>query len=166
MMRYVRHPDGSLEPMRRPGIDTGLGVERLMRILQNTRSVFEIDVFEPWLTTLPRLWGPLDDRSLRLLSDHLRSGIVVLGDHVTPSPSGRGHILRRLIRRTLTTLWRDDPTRTLSDLPIELVQHLEHFRQPVHPHAVRTILLDEEHKFDRLLQRGRKVLSHRRFTDP
>ncbi|MGW0637645.1 alanine--tRNA ligase-related protein [Nocardia salmonicida] len=167
MMRYVRHPDGSLEPMRRPGIDTGLGVERLVRILQNTQSVFEIDVFEPWLTTLPRIWGPLDQRSLRLLSDHLRSGIVVLGDRVTPSPSGRGHILRRLLRRTLTTLWRDDRTRTLSDLPIELVEHtLGHFQQSVDPHEVRTVLLDEERKFDLLLHRGRKVLSHRRFTGP
>ncbi|MEI4389953.1 alanine--tRNA ligase-related protein, partial [Streptococcus agalactiae] len=82
MMRYFRHPDGSLEPLRRPGIDTGLGLERLVRILRNTRSVFEIDVFLPWLNTLPRLWGPLDERSLRLLSDHLRSSIVVLGDRV------------------------------------------------------------------------------------
>ncbi|WP_433726520.1 alanine--tRNA ligase-related protein [Nocardia sp. CA-129566] len=167
MMRYVRHPDGSLEPMRRPGIDTGLGLERLVRILRNTQSVFEIDVFQPWLTTLPRIWGPLDERSLRLLSDHLRSSIVVLGDRVTPSPSGRGHVLRRLIRRTLTTLWHDDPTRTLSDLPIELVEHtLGRFRQSVHSHQVRTILLDEERKFDLLLQRGRKVLSHSRFTGP
>jgi hypothetical protein len=68
---------------------------------------------------------------------------------------------------TLTTLWRDDPTRTLSDLPIELVEHtLGHFRQSVHSHEVRTILLDGERKFDLLLQRGRKVLSHSRFTGP
>ncbi|WP_019925814.1 alanine--tRNA ligase-related protein [Nocardia sp. BMG111209] len=167
MMRYVRHPGGRLEPMRRPCVDTGLGVERLVRILRNTQSVFEIDLFEPWLTTLPRIWGPLDRRSLRLVSDHLRSSIVVLGDGVTPSPYRHGHILRRLIRRTLTTLWRDEPTRTLSDLPIELVEHtLGHFRQPADPHEVRTGLLDEETGFRRLLQRGRKVLSHRRFTGP
>lgn len=167
MMRYIRHPDGSLEPMRRPGIDTGLGLERLVRILQNTQSVFEIDVFQPWLTTLPTIWGPLDERSLRLLSDHLRSSVAVLGDRVTPSPSGRGHVLRRLIRRTLTTLWRNEPTRTLSDLPIELVEHtLGHFRQSADPHEVRTTLLDEEHKFELLLHRGRTVLSRTRFTGP
>ncbi|MET8649914.1 alanine--tRNA ligase-related protein [Nocardia aurea] len=165
MMRYLRHPDGSLEPLGRPAIDTGLGLERLVRILQNTRSVFDIDVFQLWLNTLPRIWGPLDERSLRLLSDHLRSSVVVLGDRVTPSPSGRGHVLRRVIRRTLTTLWRDDPTRSLSDLPIELVEHtLEHFRQPVHSREVRTLLLDEERRFDLLLRRGRKVLSRSRFT--
>ncbi|MFE9577457.1 alanine--tRNA ligase-related protein [Nocardia sp. NPDC006044] len=167
MMGYLRHSDGSLEPMRRPCVDTGLGLERLVGILRNARSVFEIDVFRPWLTTLPRIWNPLDERSLRLLSDHLRSGIVILGDGVTPSPSGRGYVLRRLIRRTLTTLWRDDPTRTLSDLPIELVRHtLDHFRQSTDPHQMRTLLLDEERKFGQLLQRGRKVLSRSRFTGP
>ncbi|MFD3704335.1 hypothetical protein ACFWUP_14440 [Nocardia sp. NPDC058658] len=51
-----------------------------MRILQNTPSVFIFAVFEPWLTTLPRIWGQLDERSLRLLSDHLRSSIVVVAD--------------------------------------------------------------------------------------
>ncbi|MFC9438561.1 alanine--tRNA ligase-related protein [Nocardia sp. NPDC057030] len=167
MMRYVRHSDGSLESMRRPCVDTGLGLERLVRILRNTRSVFEIDVFQPWRTALPRLWHPLEERSLRLLSDHLRSSIVILGDGVTPSPSGRGYVLRRLVRRTLTTLWRDDPARTLSDLPIELVRHaLAHFRQSIDPHEVRTLLLDEEHRFGELLQRGRKVLSRSRFTGP
>lgn len=167
MMRYTRHRDGSLEPLGRPCIDTGLGLERLVRILRNTQSVFGIDVFQPWITTLPRIWGALDERSRRLLSDHLRSSIVILGDRVTPSPSGRGYVLRRLIRRTLTTLWRDEPTRTLSDLPIELMEHtLEHFRQSVDPHEVRSVLLDEERKFDLLLQRGRKILSRSRFTGP
>lgn len=167
MMRYVRHSDGSLEPLGRPGIDTGLGVERLVRVLQQRQSVFEIDLFQPWLSTLPRIWGPLDERSLRLLSDHLRSSIVVLGDGVTPSPTGRGHILRRLIRRTLTTLWREDPSRTLSDLPIELIDHtLGHFRQLPRPHEVRTIMLEEERRFVRLLEQGRKVLSRSRFNGP
>ncbi|MFB7724816.1 alanine--tRNA ligase-related protein [Nocardia sp. NPDC056100] len=167
MMQYLRHPDGSLEPLHRPGIDTGLGLERLVRILQNRRSVFEIDLFRPWLSTLPLLWGPLDEPSLRLLSDHLRSSIVVLGDRVSPSPTHRGHILRRLIRRTLTTLWRDDPSRTLSDLPIDLIEHtLDHFRQATDPGRIRGTLLNEEHKFDLLLQRGRKVLSRNRFTAP
>ncbi|MBH0779484.1 alanine--tRNA ligase-related protein [Nocardia bovistercoris] len=165
MMRYRRRPDGGLQLLDRPCVDTGLGLERLVRILNHTRSVFDIDVFHPWLTTLPRIWGPLDRSSSRLLSDHLRSSVVILGDRVTVSPSGRGHVLRRLIRRTLTTLWRDDPTRTLSDLPIELVEHtLDHFRQSVHPNEVRTLLLEEEHTFGRQLHRGRKILSRNRFT--
>ncbi|WP_218026816.1 alanine--tRNA ligase-related protein [Nocardia inohanensis] len=166
MMRYVRHSDGSLEALWRPGIDTGLGLERLVRILQGTRSVFEIDVFQPWMSTLPRLWGPLDEPSVRLLCDHLRSSIVVIGDGITPSTTGRGYVLRRLIRRVLTTLWRGDPTSTLSDLPIDLIEHtLEHFRQLGDPREIRTILLDEERKFGQLLQRGRQILSRPRFRE-
>ncbi|WP_225730009.1 MULTISPECIES: alanine--tRNA ligase-related protein [unclassified Nocardia] len=167
MMRYVRHSDGSLEPLDRPSVDTGMGLERLVRILRNAQSVYEIDLFEPWRTTLPRLWGSLNEPSLRLLSDHLRSSIVVLGDRTIPSNTGRGYVLRRLLRRALTTLWRDDPTRTLSDLPIELIEcTLEHFRQSRHPQEVRSDLLDEERKFALLLRRGRQVLSHKRFAGP
>ncbi|RDI65051.1 alanine--tRNA ligase-related protein [Nocardia pseudobrasiliensis] len=167
MMRYVRHSDGSLEPLRRPSVDTGLGLERLVRILQDRPSVFDIDIFQPWLTTLPRLWGPLDESSMRLLSDHLRSCIVVLGDRIVPSPNGGGYVLRRLIRRVLTTLWRDEPTRTLSDLPIDLIEGtLGHFRQSRPPREVRTVLLDEERRFGRLLERGWQVLSRPRFTGP
>ncbi|UGT44664.1 alanine--tRNA ligase-related protein [Nocardia yamanashiensis] len=167
MMRYVRHADGSLQPLERPGIDTGLGLERLVRILQNEQSVFGIDVFRPWMTTLPRLWGQLDEHSGRVLTDHLRSGIVVIGDGTTPSNTGRGYVLRRLIRRALTTLWRDDPTRSLSDLPPELIEHtLEHFRQPRDPQEIRTVLLDEERRFEQLLRRGRQVLTRPRFRGP
>ena len=87
------------------------------------------DLFEPWMRLLPPLWQ-LDEPSLRLVCDHLRSGVVVLGDGVRPSNTGRGYVLRRLVRRLLTTLRRDDPSRTLSDLPVELVRHtLDHFRQ-------------------------------------
>ncbi|MFE3195998.1 alanine--tRNA ligase-related protein [Nocardia sp. NPDC059240] len=166
MMRYVRHPDGSLESLPRPNIDTGLGLERLVSILQNKRSVYETDLFQPWLTLLPPLWESLDEPSLRLVSDHLRSSTVILGDGVTPSPNGRGYVLRRLIRRTLTTLRQQDPTRSLSDLPPELIDHtLDHFQQSIDPVDVRTVLLDEERKFDLLLERGRKILSNKRFGE-
>ncbi|MEU0539434.1 alanine--tRNA ligase-related protein [Nocardia sp. NPDC005978] len=164
MMRYVRHSDGSLEPLERPGVDTGLGLERLVRVLGHSDSVYGIDLFRPWVRTLPRLWDTLDERSVRVLSDHVRSSIVILGDGVVPSPTRRGHILRRLLRRTLTTLWRDDPTRTLSDLPVELIDHtLDHFGQSMRPDDVRTLLLNEERGFELLLRRGRKVLSRGRF---
>ncbi|MVU83094.1 hypothetical protein GPX89_38380 [Nocardia sp. ET3-3] len=167
MMRYVRQSDGSLEPLPRPTVDTGLGLERLMRVLQGKKSVHEIDLFQPWRGILPELWGTLDETSMRLVSDHLRSGIAILGDGVTPSPNGRGYVPRRLIRRALTTLWGDERGRSLSDLPIELIeQTLGHFRQSCDPVEVRSVLLEEEHRFGQLLERGRKVVSHSRFTGP
>lgn len=143
-----------------------MGLERLMTVLQGHRSVYETDLFEPWMRLLPPLWD-LDEPSTRLVCDHLRSGIVVLGDGVRPSNTGRGHVLRRLIRRVLTTLRRDDPSRTLTDLPVELVGHtLDHFHQSCGTGTVREFLLDEEQRFTNLLERGQRVLSRREFEGP
>ncbi|MEU1026610.1 alanine--tRNA ligase-related protein, partial [Streptomyces sp. NPDC005904] len=96
--------------------------------------------------------------------DHLRSAVVVIGDGVRPAATGRGYVLRRLVRRVLTVLWRDDPSRGLGDLPDELVRHtLDRFRQEAGPGEVRRVLLDEERRFRRLLERGRQVLARPRF---
>jgi len=166
MMRHRRLDDGLLVPLPRPNIDTGLGLERLASLLQGKSSVFECDVFDPWRRLVPALWR-LDERSLRLVQDHLRSAVVVIGDGVRPANTGRGYVLRRLMRRVLTVLWRDDPSRRLGDLPDELVTHtLDHFRQDVEPGDVRRQLLEEERRFSRLLERGRRVLARSRFQGP
>lgn len=165
-MRYRRDEDGTPEPLPQSAIDTGMGLERLTTVLQGHRSVYDTDLFEPWMRLLPPLWD-LDRRSTRLVCDHLRSSIVVLGDGVRPSNTGRGHVLRRLIRRLLTTLRRHDPSRTLTDLPLELVDHtLDHFHQPCPTDTVREVLLHEEHRFTRLLERGQRVLSRPEFKGP
>ncbi len=166
MMRHRRLKDGSLVPLPQRNVDTGLGLERLASLLQGKSSVFECDLFDPWRRIVPALW-PLDEPSLRLVYDHLRSAIVVLGDGVRPANTGRGYVLRRLLRRVLTVLWRDDPSRGLGDLPDELVSHtLDHFRQEVDPSDVRRLLLEEECRFSRLLERGRQVLARSRFQGP
>lgn len=165
-LRHHRHEDGGLEPLRQPGIDTGMGLERLVTVLQGRRSVYETDLFEPWMRTVPSLWD-LDEPSTRLVCDHLRSSVVVIGDGVRPSNTGRGYVLRRLIRRLLTTLRRDDPSRTLTDLPPELLGHtLEHFHLSVGTDLVRDLLLEEEGRFGRLLERGRRLLDRPEFRGP
>ncbi|MEU3742324.1 alanine--tRNA ligase-related protein [Streptomyces sp. NPDC032198] len=166
MMRHRRLDDGSLVPLPQRNIDTGLGLERLAALLQGQKSVYGCDLFEPWRRLVPGLWQ-VDEPSLRLVSDHLRSAVVVIGDGVRPSNTDRGYVLRRLVRRVLTVLWRDAPSRQLVDLPGELVQHtLDHFRQDVDPQDVRRVLLDEERRFRGLLERGRQVLARPRFHGP
>lgn len=165
-MSHRRLDDGSLVPLPRRNVDTGLGLERLATLLQGRRSVFECDVFDPWRRLVPGLW-PLDEPSLRLVCDHLRSAAVVLGDGVRPSATGRGYVLRRLLRRVLTVLRREDPSRTLGDLPPELVRHtLDHFRQDLDPGVVLRVLAEEESRFTGLLERGRQVLARPRFRGP
>ncbi|MCX5366297.1 alanine--tRNA ligase-related protein [Streptomyces sp. NBC_00124] len=163
-MRYRRHEDGSLSPLSQPSIDTGMGLERLVTVLQGHDSVYDTDLFEPWTRLLPPLWDLDGTPSLRLVCDHLRSGIVVIGDGVRPSNTGRGYVLRRLVRRVLTTLWQHDSTRTLSDLPPELVEHtLDHFRLSGGTTPVLEVLLDEERRFGKLLEQGRRILSRPQY---
>ena len=158
-MRYRRHGDGRLEPLPRPNVDTGMGLERLLMITQGVPSVFGTDVFRPWMTTLPGLWQP-DELSLRLIADHLRASIVIIGDGVRPSSTGRGYVLRRLLRRVLTTLWRADTSQTLRDLPTALLEHtLDQFGQEADTEPVGAVLRDEERRFAELVTRGRKVLA-------
>jgi len=158
-MRYRRRDDGGLERLPQLSVDTGMGLERLLMVLQGQPSVYGTDLFGPWMSTLPGLWRP-DQRSLRLLTDHLRASIVIIADGVRPSNTGRGYVLRRLLRRSLTTLWRDDQTRTLGDLPVPLVEHtLARFGQDTDSRLVRDVLRGEEQRFGSLLSRGRKVLA-------
>ncbi|MFF7340149.1 alanine--tRNA ligase-related protein [Streptomyces sp. NPDC008163] len=165
-MSHRRLDDGSLVPLPRRNVDTGLGLERLASLLQGKGSVFECDVFDPWRRVVPGLW-PLDEPSLRLVCDHLRSAVVVVGDGIRPAATGRGYVLRRLLRRALTVLRQGDPSRTLGDLPPEPVRHtLDHFRQDVDPGEVLRVLTDEERRFVRLLERGRQVLTRPRFRGP
>jgi alanyl-tRNA synthetase len=164
MMRYRRRDDGGLLPLMQPNVDTGMGLERLLTVLQGKQSVFETDLLEPWMSTVRSLWDP-GEQPLRLLSDHLRSSVVVISDGVRPSNTGRGYVLRRLIRRALTTLWHDDSSRTLGDLPGPLIeQTLEHFRQLGDWGQVSEVLRDEQRRFGELLVRGRTVLSRRTAT--
>ena len=158
-MSYWRHDDDSLEPLPQRSVDTGMGLERLLMVVQGQSSVFDCDVFQPWRTALAGLWQP-DQRSLRLLTDHLRSSIAIIGDGVTPSTTGRGYVLRRLLRRAFTLLWRPDSTRTLDDLPTSLVEKtLTQFGQNGGSGPVRGVLRGEERRFASLLTRGRKVLA-------
>jgi alanyl-tRNA synthetase len=165
-MRYHRHDDGSLTPLSQPSVDTGMGLERLEMVLRRHRSVYQGDGLVPWMDGVQGLWD-LPERQLRVVCDHLRTSVVVVGDGVRPSNTGRGYVLRRLVRRVLTTLWRGDPTRSLSDLPPEPVrQTIDRFGQPVTVGEVRAVLTGEERRFRELLRRGRPVVIQRRSRGP
>ncbi|MEU3455517.1 alanine--tRNA ligase-related protein [Micromonospora sp. NPDC006766] len=165
-MRYHRHDDGRLTPLPMSSIDTGMGLERLEMVLRGDRSVFEGDGLRPWVDAVRDRW-PLHGPDLRIVADHLRSAVVVLGDGVRPGNTGRGYVLRRLIRRALTVLWRDDPTRGLTDLPVDAyADTLRRFRQRAEVGPLRAVLLDEERRFRELLRRGRPVVDRLRGRGP
>ncbi len=164
MMRYHRHPDGRLEPLPHPSIDTGMGFERLLTVLQGERSVYDCDIFRPWLGAVSPLW-PLDGTDLRIVCDHLRSCLVMIGDGIRPANTRQGYVLRRLLRRVLTTLWRGDPSRTLSDLPGDPVTHTStHFGLDLG--GAMTVLRDEERRFRETLTRARPIVARRLSRGP
>jgi alanyl-tRNA synthetase len=164
-MRYERHPDGSLTPLAQQSIDAGMGLERLLMVTQGAPSVFQTDAFAPWLDELKRAWSADPDRDgwrpLRVIIDHVRSAAVVIGDGVLPSSTGRGYVLRRLLRRALNELWRADPDSplTLADLSQRLLRETaRQFGQPRAPEHIRAVMVAEEGRFRHLLTRGRSLL--------
>src|SRR5439155_27052451 len=100
-MQFDRQPDGSMPPLPKPAIDTGLGLERMAAILQDVESIFDTDLFRPIVDFVAGAAQAPGTESTRVVSDHLRAMTFVIGDGVLPSNEGRGYVLRRLMRRAV-----------------------------------------------------------------
>src|SRR5207253_5393816 len=96
-----KQPDGSLLPLPRPAIDTGMGLERMSSIMQGVDNIFETDLFMPILEFVREQTATVAPQKLseRVIADHLRAATFVIGDGVLPANEGRGYVLRRVIRR-------------------------------------------------------------------
>jgi alanyl-tRNA synthetase len=108
-MQYNKTADGRYEPLAMKTVDTGMGVDRTVAMLQGRRSVYETELFQPIIQAIERATGKAygadgeTDRSIRIIADHIRAAVFILGDEkgVKPSNLGRGYVLRRLIRRAI-----------------------------------------------------------------
>ncbi|MFT4650847.1 MAG: alanyl-tRNA synthetase, partial [Flavobacteriales bacterium] len=100
-MQYNRDEEGTLNPLPKPSVDTGMGLERLAAILQNVHNNYDIDLFQTLIKSAGELTGinDLENKSLRVIADHIRSCAFLVVDGVLPSNEGRGYVLRRIIRR-------------------------------------------------------------------
>ncbi|MFA7542246.1 MAG: alanine--tRNA ligase, partial [Lysobacterales bacterium] len=106
-MQFDRQPDGSLAPLPAPCVDTGMGLERLAAVLQGVHSNYEIDLFQALIAHAAELTGTADreNKSLRVIADHIRASAFLIVDGVLPGNEGRGYVLRRIIRRALRHGW-------------------------------------------------------------
>ena len=102
-MQFNRDESGTLHPLPNPSIDTGMGLERISAILQKVHSNYEIDLFVKLLAASAKAVGTedLENNSLKVLSDHIRSVAFLIADNILPSNEGRGYVLRRIIRRAI-----------------------------------------------------------------
>ncbi len=108
-MQFDRQPDGTLVPLPAPCVDTGMGLERLAAILQHVHTNYEIDLFQALIRKASGLTGTadLENKSLRVIADHIRACSFLIVDGVLPSNEGRGYVLRRIIRRALRQVARE-----------------------------------------------------------
>ncbi len=102
-MQFNRQQDGTMLPLPKPSVDTGMGLERIAAVLQHVNSNYEIDLFSKLIQSVARVTGATDlsSKSLRVIADHIRSCAFLVADGVTPSNEGRGYVLRRIIRRAI-----------------------------------------------------------------
>ncbi|WP_417883827.1 alanine--tRNA ligase [Vibrio rumoiensis] len=163
-MQFNRHADGTMEPLPKPSVDTGMGIERISAIMQGVHSNYEIDVFQTLIKAAADVIGTedLDNQSLRVVADHIRSCSFLIVDGVMPSNEGRGYVLRRIIRRAVR---HGNKLGAQGTFFYKLVGKLAEVmgtageelkkQQPV----VEKVLRIEEENFARTLDRGMAILN-------
>lgn len=163
-MQFNRHADGTMEPLPKPSVDTGMGIERIAAIMQGVHSNYEIDVFQTLIKAVAEVTGhdDLSNQSLRVVADHIRSCAFLIVDGVMPSNEGRGYVLRRIIRRAVRHgnklgakgVFFHKLVGILSDVMGSAGEELK--KQQA---LVEKVLRIEEENFGRTLDRGMAILT-------
>lgn len=165
--QYDGQEDGTLVPLPKKNIDTGMGLERIAAIMQGVQSNYEIDLMRDLLAVGERLTGKTygenaeDDLSLRIIADHSRSVTFMISDGILPSNEGRGYVLRRLLRRAVMkghllgiegaflNEYIDEVVKLMGDVYPEIVENRE---------LTRRVVLSEEERFGSTLRQGQAYL--------
>jgi alanyl-tRNA synthetase len=162
-MQYDRSADGSLTPLPKPSVDTGMGLERISAVLQDVHNNYEIDLFQPVLKAAAELVGTTDLTlsSLRVIADHIRSCSFMIADGVMPANEGRGYVLRRIIRRAIRHGYRLGIHevffyKLVAPLALEMGEAFPELKAA--QANVERILKKEEERFAETLGQGMKIL--------
>lgn len=162
-MQYERQADGSLIPLPKPSVDTGMGLERIAAVMQNVHNNYDIDLFQHLLKAAAAATGAtdLENKSLRVIADHIRSCSFLISDGVLPSNEGRGYVLRRIIRRAVRHGHQLGQTQPFFH---KLVKALAEVMGDAYPELIKNqaqierVLLLEEEQFEKTLDKGMAVL--------
>jgi alanyl-tRNA synthetase len=162
-MEFDRQPDGTLNPLPAPSIDTGMGLERITAVIQGKYSNYDTDLFQPILAAIGTLahktYGDVEasDISMRVVADHIRATVFLIADGVTPSNEWRGYVLRKIMRRAMRhgkRLGITDPFmhRLVEVLVAEMGQAYPEV--PRHRETIVSVIRGEEERFDAVLSAG------------
>jgi alanyl-tRNA synthetase len=175
-MQFNRFEDGTLEPLPRPSIDTGMGLERIAAVIQKVPSNYDTDLFVPMMVKIEQLTGykygssAEKDVSVKVIADHSRAAAFLIGDGALPSNEGRGYVLRRVIRRALRHgrfLGIDRPF--MSEVAVSVIESM----QDAYPKLLENrsfitrVIQNEEERFNETLDNGLRLLQTeiRRLSD-
>ncbi|MGB1667293.1 MAG: alanine--tRNA ligase, partial [Pseudohongiellaceae bacterium] len=162
-MQFERKADGRMTPLPKPSVDTGAGLERVAAVLQHVHSNYEIDLFAELISDIAQITGTADlqNNSLRVIADHIRSCAFLIVDGVTPSNEGRGYVLRRIIRRAVRHGYRLGVKEVFF---YKIVASLARVMGEAYPELlerqtyVEKTLNEEEQQFARTLENGMTIL--------
>ncbi|MDN3379289.1 MULTISPECIES: alanine--tRNA ligase [unclassified Pseudoalteromonas] len=162
-MQYNRQSDGTMEPLPKQSVDTGMGLERIAAILQGVHSNYEIDLFQGLIKAAAIITNAqdMDDKSLRVVADHIRSCAFLISDGVMPSNEGRGYVLRRIIRRAVR---HGNKLGAQGAFFYKLVAALIEQMGQAYPELakqqeiIEKVLRIEEEQFGKTLERGLAIL--------
>ncbi|MCI2061238.1 MAG: alanine--tRNA ligase [Eubacteriaceae bacterium] len=167
--QFDAQEDGTYLPLEHPNIDTGMGLERMACVMQETNSIFDVDTIKAVIETVERITGVKymdgknpSDTSIRIITDHMRAATFMISDNIMPSNEGRGYVLRRLIRRAARhgrKLGMSEPflsqiINTIIDTSAGAYPELEEKRI-----FIRKIVQSEEKKFDETLEQGMELIA-------
>ncbi|MFV9997453.1 MAG: alanine--tRNA ligase [Arsenophonus endosymbiont of Dermacentor nuttalli] len=162
-MQFNRQSDGSLKTLPTPSVDTGMGLERIAAVLQHVNSNYEIDLFRKLIASIAEVIpsSDLNNKSLRVIADHIRSSAFLIGDGVFPANEGRGYVLRRIIRRAVRHGYMLGAKETFFyKLVVPLIQVMSQAADELKSQqtTIEKTLQNEEEQFARTLARGLQLL--------
>ena len=160
-MQFNRDESGVMEPLPKPSVDTGMGLERIAAVLQGVNSNYDTDVFKDLILASEKILGHKKSTSHKVIADHIRSAVFLIADGVVPEKEGRGYVLRRIMRRGIRHGYKMDAKEPFMHL---LVKDLIKLMSSAYPELkpkekeITQAIKNEEYKFFETLEKGIDIL--------
>lgn len=161
-MQYNKTKDGKYEPLKAPNVDTGLGLERVIGLLQGKSSVYDTELFADVIAKIKELSTNYNVPSARIIADHLRTSMFMIVDGVRPSNVEQGYVLRRLLRRVIRHMRKiglnPDDITVLIDTFVKITTEM-YPEIPANQDTIKEVVIEEKNKFMKTLEHGEKEFS-------